>query len=298
MTARAAYREMKCRTALNKVSGMPFGWSLNPYRGCAHGCHYSFARRFHTYFDLNASEDFTGIVFVKTNVAEDLREELWLPRWHRDLVAVGTAKDPYQPIEGKYRLTRQCLEAFADRRNPINLVTKGPMVIRDVDVLTTLGASADCTVCVSITTLDENLSRCLEPTTAPPRQRLHAVEVLARAGIRVGVLLAPVVPGLTDDRASLESVVRGAAAHGAQFVGSRVLELKEGTKEHFLGFIEREFPDLSADYRWMYPGARASEERATAVGKAVAELRAAYGISDREIVGCRVAPHQLTMTLA
>jgi DNA repair photolyase len=185
--ARAAYREMECRTALNKVSGMPFGWSLNPYRGCVHGCHYCFARRFHTYFDLNASEDLTGIVFVKTNVR------------------------------------RCCVKSYGCR--------------------------------AGITTLDENLARRLEPATAPPRQRLHAVEVLARAGIRVGVLLAPVVPGLTDDRGSLESVMRGAAAHGAQFVGSRVLELKEGTKDHFLGFIEREFPDLSADYRWMYPGA-------------------------------------------
>ena len=297
MTTHAAYREIEWRTGWNKVSGMPFGWSLNPYRGCVHGCHYCFARRFHTYFDLNASEDFTGTVFVKTNVAQVLREEPWLPRWHRDLVALGTATDPYQPIEGKYRLTRQCLEAFADRRNPINLVTKGAMVIRDVDLLTTLSATTDCTVCVSITTFDEDLARCLEPTTAPPRQRLHVVEVLARAGIRVGVLLAPVVPGLTDDRASLESVVRGAAAHGAQFVGNRVLELKEGTINHFLGFIEREFPDLSEDYRWMYPGAWASEERTTAVGRTVTELRSAYGISDREIVGCRGAPQQMVMTL-
>lgn len=281
MTARANYREITCKSALNRVKGMMFGWSLNPYRGCVHGCHYCFARRFHAHFDLNASEDFTGEVFVKTNVARVLREELWLTSWRRELVALGTATDPYQPIEGRYRLTRSCLEEFVDRRSPVNLVTKGPTVIRDVDVLTSLSAVADCTVCVSVTTLDEDLARRLEPTTAPPRQRLRAVETLAKAGIHVGVLMAP--------------VVRSAAAHGARFVGGRVLELREGTKEHFLGWLATDAPGLIERYAMLYPGAHAPRERALAVQRTIADLCVAYGVSPRERAVVDSGPRQLAL---
>src|SRR5262249_53893037 len=151
--------------------------------------------------DLDTGEDFTGVIIVKVNAVEVLRRELSRPGWRRDSVAVGTATDPYQPIEGRYRLTRGMLEAFADARTPAGVVTKGPMVIRDRDVLAAVRDRAGVTVCVSLTTLDRDLWRRLEPGTAPPHQRLRAVAALAAAGIPVGVLLAPIVPGLTTDRA-------------------------------------------------------------------------------------------------
>jgi DNA repair photolyase len=297
MTARANYREITCKSALNRVTGMAFRWSLNPYRGCVHGCHYCFARRFHAHFNMNASEDFTGEVFVKTNVAQVLREELWLRSWRREVVALGTATDPYQPVEGKYRLTRRCLEELVDRRSPVNLVIKGPMVIRDVDVLSSLSAVADCTVCVSIATLDEGLARRLEPTTAPPRQRLRAVEALAKAGIRVGVLMAPVIPGLTDDALAMEAVVRSAAAHGAQFVGGRVLELREGTKQHFMSWLAEDEPGLVERYAALYPGAHATRERATHTKRIIADLCATYGVETRERAVERPEPRQLKLAL-
>ena len=292
--AGARYQEIKAKTALNRVKGMPFRWSLNPYRGCVHGCHYCFARRYHAYFDLNASDDFTGEIFVKTNIATVLREELWLPRWKRGLVALGTATDPYQPIEGSYRLTRGCLKALAERRNPTSLVTKGPMVVRDVDVLSSF---PECTVCVSITTTDRELARRIEPTTAPPLQRLRAVECLAKAGVRVGVLLAPVLPGITNDSASMEAVARAAAEHGASFLAGRVLELKEGTKEHFLNYLSRDFPALIKDYQSMYPAAWAPRPVQDEIDARLDTLRHSWGLDRRED-SAREQPKQLALALA
>ena len=298
MTARAEYREMECKTALNRVNGgMPFSWSLNPYRGCVHGCHYCFARRYHEYLDLNASEDFTSIIFVKTNIERVLREELWLPGWRREQVALGTATDPYQPIEGKYRLTRGCLEAFADRRSPVNIVTKGPMVVRDLDVLTAIAANTDCTVCFSITTVDAELAARLEPTTAPPRQRLRAMARLSAAGIEVGVLIAPVVPGITDDPGSIEKVVEQAAAHGAHFIGGRVLELKPGTKEHFLRFLSTKYPGLIGRYSHDYPGAYAPRRVAEEAQRLIEESAAAYGVQMRARRRDPAAPRQLELAM-
>jgi len=260
---------------------MGFRWSVNPYRGCVHGCHYCFARRYHTYLDLGAGEDFSGVILVKVNAVEVLRAELARPGWQRGMVAVGTATDPYQPIEGRYRLTRGILEALADARTPASVVTKGPMVIRDRDVLAAVRDRAGVSVCVSLTTLDPDRWRRLEPGTAPPHQRLRAVEVLATAGIPVGVLLAPIVPGLTTDRANLEAVVRGAAEHGAAFLGAGVLHLAPGVREHFDGFLSAEAPELLPLYRRLYPGTRAPAGVERSLGATVADLRRRYGLADR-----------------
>ncbi|MFQ5933751.1 MAG: radical SAM protein, partial [Dehalococcoidia bacterium] len=221
MSSRVHYEETRCRSALNKVEGMGFRWSLNPYRGCVHGCHYCFARRYHAYYDLSPGKDFTNIILVKVNVAQVLRKELSRPSWRRESVTLGTATDPYQPIEGKYRLTRSCLEAFVDLRSPISLVTKGTMIVRDADLLAELTRKAGCVVCFSITSLDNDLVRELEPGTPPPQKRLKALEHLVQAGVIAGVLLAPIVPGITDDPESLKGVVKAAAAHGARFLGAR-----------------------------------------------------------------------------
>src|SRR5690349_2764924 len=199
----ASYQEITCRSALNAVKGMPFNWTLNPYRGCTHACHYCFARRYQTQFELGPDDHFSSFILVKVNLVEVLVRELDHPSWTREQVAVGTATDPYQPIEGHYKLTRRSLEALLRGRTPVGLVTKGPMVVRDADLLADLGHEAGCTVYMSIPTVDEDAWRSLEPGTAHPLQRLRAVRTLRDAGVNVGVLMAPVVPGFTTQPAKL-----------------------------------------------------------------------------------------------
>lgn len=278
MSGRVRYVENDCKSALNKVSGMTFRWSLNPYRGCVHGCHYCFARRYHAYYDLNAGDDFTGTVIVKTNVDRVLSEELSRRTWRREPVVVGTATDPYQPIEGRYGLTRRCLEAFARWRSPVGVVTKGTLVVRDVDVLADLSRSSGSTVAITVTTMDEGLARRLEPGTPPPRQRLKALERLTTAGVTAGVLMSPVVPGITDDEEGLTAVAREAANHGAKFLSGRIIYLKPGTKEHFLEFVHDQFPRLGPLYDRLYPGAFAPRAEQTRTITRMEELARAHGV--------------------
>ena len=271
------YMETQCRSALNRVHGMRFKWSLNPYRGCVHGCHYCFARRYNAYAGLDPSDDFSGLVSIKTNIVERLCHEITRPSWRRELVTIGTATDPYQPIEGRWRLTRGCLQALAERRTPLELITKGTLVQRDIDVL----AQADASVCFSVTTMDPKLWRELEPGTPPPWRRLQVMERLVQAGVRAGVLLAPVIPGITDDQENLEDVVQAAAAHGAQFLHSNVLHLQPGVKEHFMKFLEQERPRLYFAYQRLYPGTYAPSSLQREVEHRLNELVDSYGIKGR-----------------
>src|SRR5262245_26212240 len=286
-TVAARYVETQAKSLLNAVQGMGFRWSVNPYRGCVHGCHYCFARRYHSYLDLGTGDDFTGVILVKVNAVSVLREELSRAGWQRQMVAVGTATDPYQPIEGRYRLTRGILEALAEARTPASVVTKGPMVVRDRDVLRAVRDRAAVSVCVSLTTLEPDLWRRLEPGTAPPRQRLRAVASLAAAGIPVGVLLAPIVPGLTTHHANLEAVVRGAAEHGASFLGAGVLHLEPGVREHFDSFLSADAPELLPLYRRLYPGTRAPAGVQESLEAKVAELRQRHGLADGPVAVTR-----------
>src|SRR5262245_56093865 len=239
---RSSYQEVVCRSALNRVRGMPFNWTLNPYRGCTHGCHYCFARRYHIQFEMNVDDEFASMILVKRNFVDVLRREIDRPSWIRELVAVGTATDPHQPIEGYYRLTRQSLVALAAGRTPIGLVTKGPMVVRDRDVLMEVTRAASCTVYMSVPTVDDEAWRILEPGTAHPLQRLRAVRELVDYGINVGVLMAPIVPGFSSSRGKLERTIKAVADHGARFLGCNVMYLQDGTRSHFMNFLEREFP--------------------------------------------------------
>jgi DNA repair photolyase len=248
----ATYQEVNCRSALNRVKGMPFEWTLNPYRGCTHACHYCFARRYHTQFELNSDDEFASVILVKRNFVEVLQRELDRPSWKREQVALGTATDPYQPIEGHYKLTRRSLIALACGRTPTALVTKGPMIVRDRDVLLELSHAASCTVCMSVPTVDEDAWRTLEPGTAHPLQRLRAVRELAEAGVNVGVLMAPIVPGFSSSRSKLERTVKAIADHGACFVGCNVMYLQDGTRTHFMNFIEREFPSMRPRFERLY----------------------------------------------
>jgi DNA repair photolyase len=198
------------------------------------------------------------LIFVKTNFPDVLRKELDKPSWTRERVALGTATDPYQPIEGHYKLTRRSLDALIAGRTPVGIVTKGPMVVRDKELLVELARVAGCTVCVSVPTVDEDAWRALEPGTAHPLQRLRAVRTLREAGINAGVLMMPVVPGFTTQPSKLQATVKAIAEHGAAFLGANVMYLKGGTKDHFMGFLAREFPQMVESYGRLYAGAYAA----------------------------------------
>jgi len=277
----ARYQEVTCRSALNPVKGMPFNWTLNPYRGCTHACHYCFARRYQTQFELGPDDHFSSVIFVKTNLVDVLRKELDKPSWVREQVALGTATDPYQPIEGHYKLTRRSLEALLAARTPVGLVTKGPMVVRDSEVLAELGRRAGCTVYMSVPTVDEDAWRALEPGTAPPLQRLRAVRQLRDAGVNAGVLMAPVVPGFTTQPARLEATIKAIADHGAAFMGANLLYLKGGTKDHFMGFLQQQFPHLVDSYSRLYAGAYAPGEYVKTVRGMIDVLQRRYDIRGR-----------------
>ena len=277
----ARYQEVHCRSALNRVKGMPFEWTLNPYRGCTHGCHYCYARRYQTQFELGSDDEFASIIFVKTNLVEVLRRELQRASWSKPYVAIGTATDCYQPIEGHYKLTRRALEAFLEYGNPVGVITKGPMIVRDKDVLADLTRGPGCGVYISVPTVDEDAWRALEPGTAHPMQRLRAVRELADAGIRVGVLMNPIVPGISSRPALLERTMKAIADHGARFVGSNVMFLEGGTRDHFMRWLEQEHPTLVEGHRRLYAKKYAPAEYRNKVKRVIGELREKYGVADR-----------------
>ena len=281
----AEYREEPCRSALNRVSGMPFGWSLNPYMGCAHRCTFCYVRGFEKRADRPSDDRYGRSIRVKTNVVEVLRRELRRRSWKGDGVVIGAATDPYQPAEGRFRLTRGCLEALGEARNPLSIITRGPLIVRDVDVLVEAARHADVSVTFSVPTLDHRIWKATEPGTAPPRQRLRALTRLVDAGISAGVGLAPILPGLSDRPELLADVVRAAREAGATSVWSGLLNLRPGTREHFLENLARDWPELLPRYQRLYAG-RAYLGRAEVepVRREVAELRERFAIGDRRRV--------------
>jgi DNA repair photolyase len=279
--ARTEYYEIVAKSALNRVQHMGFSWSLNPYQGCFHSCVYCFARAHAKLADRDPGAGFSARVGVKVNVAEVLRRELSSPRWKADKVAFGTATDPYQPIEGSRRLTRQCLMALRDYRTPVGLITKGTMILRDIDVLVELAKRASTTVCFSVPTVDQEVWSRTEPGTPPPAKRLQVMKRLIDAGIEAGVGMAPVLPGVSDSPAQLEATVAAAAEAGACFLWANIVYLKPGTREHFFSFLEREYPHLLGRYRQLFPGAYAPTSVKAPVTDTVARLRRRYEVHDR-----------------
>jgi DNA repair photolyase len=286
----ARYQEVSCRSALNRVKGMPFEWTLNPYRGCTHGCHYCYARRYHVQFEMNADDEFASVILVKRNVADVLTRELARPSWTGEYVAVGTATDCYQPIEGHYKLTRRSIQALLASRNPMGLITKGPMVVRDRDLLVEMSRVTTCTVYMSVPTVDEQAWQRLEPGTAHPLQRLRAVRDLVDAGVSAGVLMNPIVPGFSSSRAKLERTVKAIADHGARFVGCNVMFLEAGTRGHFMRFLEREFPSWLPRYEKLYEKKYAPQEYRKQVQGMVRVLQERYGVDTRKAAGAQQAP--------
>ena len=251
---RVEYREEPCRSALNRVKGMPFAWSLNPYMGCAHRCTFCYVRAFERRADRPSDERYGRSIRVKTNVAEVLRRELARDSWQAEGVAIGAATDPYQPAEGRYRLTRACLEVLAEAHNPFSIITRGPLIVRDADVLAEASTRADVSVTFSVPTLDDRVWRTTEPGTSPPRQRLRAARTLVDAGVRVGIGLAPILPGLSDRPEQLAEVVRAAREAGVDGVWANLVYLRPGTREHFLEALARDWPDELARYERLYEG--------------------------------------------
>ncbi len=274
---RPTYIETPCKSALNRVSGMPFRWSLNPYRGCTHSCHYCYARLSHTYLGFDADEDFATKIIVKSNMPEVLRRELGRRSWTRERVAIGTATDAYQPCEGRYRLTRRCLEALRDYATPVSIVTKSTLILRDLDVLSELAHGPGATVYFTITTLEDTLWRLIEPGTPPPLQRLEVLRRLSEAGVRCGVFLAPILPGITDAAESIDAVASAAKAHGAASFGSAVLRLAPQVKEHYLGFVSGTFPDLVPRYERAYAGTNISPNYQAAIELRLAKICERHG---------------------
>jgi len=290
------YREEPCRSALNRVQGMGFAWSLNPYMGCVHRCTFCYVRAFERRADRPSDDRYGTSIRVKTNVAEVLRKELARPSWQKEVVAIGAATDPYQPAEGRYKLTRACLEVLADAANPFQVITRGPMIVRDVDVLVRAAQRADVRVTFSIPTLDPEIWRKTEPGTAPPHQRLRALQQLVDAGIRVGVGMAPILPGLSDKPELLEEVIRAARAAGATGVWANLLYLKPGTKEHYLAALERDWPELLPEYERLY--GRKAYANADEIRGQVRELASKHGIRDRRAVKLAPPPDPEQLSLA
>ena len=278
---RPVYREIECKSALNRVRGMPFSWSLNPYRGCAHACHYCYARASHSYLGLNVDEDFESQIFVKTNFVDVLRRELAKPGWRRELVALGTATDCYQPAEGRYRLTRGVIEALLEAGTPLGMVTKSPMVLRDVDLLARLAAAVHVRVCFTITTVDLELWRRLEPGTANPFKRLAVLRQLNAAGVPTGVLLAPILPGITDTVERIEAVCAAAADYGAAFFSATALRLAPLVKDHYLGFVSAQFPALLPRYVRAYPGTYAPPDYLAKLEARVERISTRFQLGER-----------------
>lgn len=290
--------EMRCRSALNHTRGYGFEWTLNAYSGCAHRCAFCYVRSYEQRADRPCDKRYGTVVRAKVNVAEVLRSELERPSWKRDSVSIGGGSDPYQAAEGRYRLTRACLELLAARRNPIDLLTRGTLVVRDVDVLQEAARRARLNLCLSIPTLREEVWRRTEPGAPPPRQRLRALTMLARAGLRVGVAIAPVLPGLSDDAAGIAEVVRAGRDAGATHLWSDLLHLPRGTREHFLGCLREHWPALLPRYECLFAG-RAWLPRAErhALDLHVEAARERYPLRRRRVIRPPAEPEQLALSI-
>lgn len=244
-------------------------------RGCTHACEYCYARKYQRHLELGAGDDFSSLILVKRNLAEVLKKEVTRASWSREGVAVGTATDPYQPIEGHYRITRAALEVLVDADTPFSIVTKGPMIVRDADVLARATARAGSKVFFSVPTVDERAWLALEPGTASPLQRLRAARVLADAGIDTAVLMMPLVPGLSTSRTSIEATVRAIADAGVRLAGTCIARFEPGVREHFFPFLEGAFPALVDGYQRLYGAGSNAKRDYTASVKAIVEDAAA-----------------------
>jgi DNA repair photolyase len=262
------FYEVHARSVLNRVPGrsrMPFRWTINPYRGCSHACVYCFARPTHRYLGFDAGRDFEREIVVKVNAPEVLGIELARPSWKHEHVALGTNTDPYQWVEGRYKLMEGIWEALRDAAggagNPCSVLTKSPLLLRDLPLMLQIARRTKISASLSIPTLDERAWRATEPHTPNPRARLEAVAELNRAGIPTGVLIAPLMPGINDAPEQIEPLLQGAIDAGAKSIGGVALHLRGGVKDVFMDWLRTQRPDLAKHYEVLYQsGAYASRE--------------------------------------
>lgn len=273
---------------MNRVKGMPFDWSLNPYMGCVHQCTFCYVRAFELRADRPSDHRYGTSIRVKINIAERLRLELARASWNGEHVAIGAATDPYQPAEGRYRLTRACIEVLRDASNPFHIITRGPLIVRDAELLAEAAARADVSVTFSVPTVDDDVWRTTEPGTAPPRQRLRALKELVAVGVRASVGMAPLLPGLSDHPSSLERVIAAAREAGACSIWANLLYLRPGTREHFLECLARDWPELLPGYERLYSrGAYLPQAEARPAKEEVRRLAKLHGVRDRRTVKLR-----------
>ncbi len=296
---RVDYREEPCKSALNPVKGMAFKWSLNPYMGCVHRCTFCYVRHFEQRSDRPSDDRYGTSIRVKTNIPDVLRRELGRASWEREHVAIGAATDPYQPAEGRYKLTRACLETLRDAANPFSIITRGPMIVRDLDVLVEAARAAQVGVTFSIPTLDEEVWRRTEPSTAHPRQRLRAITALVEAGVDARVGMAPILPGVSDRPEQLREVVLAAREAGATGIWANLLFLRPGTREHFLEHLAEDWPEQLPHYQELYAGrAYLDSDDQKPVRTEVARLARELGVRDRRRVKLEPAPEPEQLSLA
>ncbi|MDT3398696.1 Rv2578c family radical SAM protein [Streptomyces sp. B1866] len=288
------FHEIRARSIVNRVPGasrMPFEWTVNPYRGCTHACVYCFARKTHSYLDLDTGHGFDSQIVVKVNAPELLRRELAAPRWHGEHIAMGTNVDCYQRAEGRYRLMPGILTALTERANPFSILTKGTLILRDLELLRRAADVTDVGVSVSVGFTDDELWRTVEPGTPSPERRLDVVRALSARGLSCGVLMAPVLPFLSDSPERLRATVRAIAAAGASSVTPLVLHLRPGAREWFWAWLGRHHPRLLRRYESLYAGgAYAPTWYQRQVTRQVHEIAAEYGIGPAGRGGHRRVP--------
>jgi DNA repair photolyase len=276
------FHEVRARSIVNRVPGasrMPFEWTVNPYRGCTHACVYCFARKTHSYLDLDTGLGFDSQIVVKVNAPELLRAHLGSRRWHGEHIAMGTNVDCYQRAEGRYRLMPGIIGALRDRANPFSILTKGTLILRDLELLKQASQVTDVGISVSVGFVDQELWRTVEPGTPAPERRLDVVRTLSEHGIGCGVLMAPVIPFLGDHPAQLRATVRAIAAAGATSVTPLVLHLRPGAREWFMAWVEQRHPYLVRRYERLYAeGAYAPKWYQRRITRQVHELAEEYGI--------------------
>ncbi|NUS72450.1 MAG: radical SAM protein [Corynebacteriales bacterium] len=279
------FYEVHAKSIINQVPGqsaMPFRWTINPYRGCSHKCTYCFARPTHTYLGLNSGEDFDQKIVVKVNAGTLLRKELTKASWRGEAIAMGTNVDPYQRAEGKYRLMRDILGALVEHRNPFSILTKGALVLRDLDLLRAAAEHTQVRVSFSIGFVDRTLWRAVEAGTPSPAARLGVCRSLTEAGINCGVLMAPILPYLTDSDEQLEATVSAIAAAGATSITPLVLHLRPGVREWFMTQLRQQRPEVISHYEKLYRDrAYAPDWYTRSITEKVRDLSQAHGISGR-----------------
>ena len=246
--------EAEAKTIINKVPGdfLPFNYTINPYRGCSHSCQFCYARATHTYLDMSAGRDWETKIVVKVNAPDLLKRELASKRWKGEHIAMGTATDPYQRAEGRYRLMPKIIAALTEYYNPFSILTRGTLILRDLGLLQDAAAVADVSTAMSIPTLDEDVWRKSEPGTPHPRKRIEAVRKMNESGIGCGVMIAPILPGISDGQGQLKDAVTAAVDAGATFVTPILLHLRPVVREEYMGWLQEAYPDLVTRYQDAY----------------------------------------------